>query len=253
MNVAPRREEILQRLKRYGYVSVTYLASTFEVDQSTIRRDLNALVEQGLAMRTSGGATTSQESAVIPYDSKTGMFVSQKQAIARAVVDRMRDGQTIMLDSGSTTYEVARLLDGLNDLTVVTNDLRIAMELSTHPDLDLIVTGGRQIKSVFTLVSDDTASAIADLNLDLCILGTDAVDPTGFSHQTSLEASAKRAMISQASQSILAVDHSKFGQRRLVRIATLEEIDLIITDDGTSSEEIANYPVEVLRVKTESP
>jgi DeoR/GlpR family transcriptional regulator of sugar metabolism len=243
-----RRDDILRRLRRQGYVSVRQLADEFEVDASTVRRDLDTMARLGVVDRSHGGATLPSEPAETPYDVKVARQVRQKRAIARAVAQGVDDGCSLLLDSGSTTLEVARALRGHRDLTVVTNDLRVASELADHDGMRLLVPGGELQPSVYTLNSERAASVIRDFHVDHAILGADAVDPAGITNANHNEVEMKRAMIGSADRVVVVADSTKFGTTALVRVTGFEKVDLVVTDTGLDEEVAAGYPVTVLRV-----
>jgi DeoR family transcriptional regulator, aga operon transcriptional repressor len=246
-----RREDILLRLRRQGYVSVRQLADEFEVDASTVRRDLDTMARLGVVARSHGGATLSSEPAETPYDVKVARQVRQKRGIARAVAQRVDDGCSLLLDSGSTTLEVARALREHRDLTVVTNDLRVAAEMADHAGIRLLVPGGELQPSVYTLNSERAASLIRDFHVDQAILGADAVDHAGITNANHNEVEMKRAMIRSADRVVVVADSTKFGTTALVRVAGFEQVDLVVTDTGLAEEVAAGYPVTVLRVPTD--
>lgn len=240
-----RRQEILQRVQQQGYVSARELAEQYHVDASTVRRDLDALARLGLVVRNHGGASLPADTGPVGDDDAR---LAAKRAIAQAVARLIGDGRSLLLDSGSTTLEVARALRDRRGLTVVTNDLRIAAELATHTDLRLIVIGGEVLPHAYTLMSEHAVELMGEYHVDYAVLGADAVDPRGLSTIGSFEAPLKRAMIRAGSQVVLVADSSKFGQSALVRVAGLQDVGLVVTDEGLPAEEAAAYPVEVLRV-----
>ena len=243
-----RRDEILSRVQRHGYVSVKQLAEEYQVDSSTIRRDLDRLAADGLVQRSHGGATLPGEPEETPYAVKVGTNVEQKRAIARAVAELVPSGCSLLMDSGSTTLEVAKALRGHRDLTVVTNDVRVAAEIANQGDVRLIVLGGEVLPAVYTLASQRAVDLISEFNVDYAVMGADAVDQQGITNANSNEVSMKRAMLQAARQVVVVADSAKFGRSALVRVAGLEAVDLIVTDDGLSAEAAATYPVEVRRV-----
>jgi DNA-binding Lrp family transcriptional regulator len=169
---ATRRRQILQRLQSDGYVEAKELAVHLDVDSSTIRRDLDALAKAGQIHRTHGGARpVPHASGDIPYAVKQTEYRAEKAAIAIAAASRVRDGDTVILDSGSTTYEVATRLRDRHQLTVITNDLRIAKYVATMPDTRLLVTGGELLGAVYTLVGERAVDFLADYTADWTFLG----------------------------------------------------------------------------------
>lgn len=249
MPVGARRRAILQQLVVHGYVEAKDLASHLGVDTSTIRRDLDALTKAGQVLRTHGGARpVLDDSGDIPYAVKQTEHRAEKAAIAAAAASRVRDGETIILDSGSTTYEVAATLRDRHGLTVITNDLRIGKFVATTPDTRLLVTGGELLGSVFTLIGDRAVDFLSDYTADWTFLGADAIDPNaGITNTNTLEIPLKRAMIQAAASTIVVVDSSKFGKRVLAKVAGLDEVDVVITDDELPDEATAGYGDKLLR------
>jgi DeoR/GlpR family transcriptional regulator of sugar metabolism len=246
-----RREEILGRLHRTGYVTVRQLAQDYGVDSSTIRRDLDTMAELGMVERSHGGATLPAEPAEIPYDVKVEENVAQKRAIARAVAEFVPHERSLLLDSGSTTLEVARALRAHRGMTVITNDLRIAAEVANQGDVRLIVLGGEALPAVYTLASERAVALIREFHVDYAVMGADAVSPEGITNINSNEVSMKRAMLDAADQVIVVADSAKFGRPALVRVASLEKVDLIVTDEGLPEETAAGYAATIRRVPAE--
>ncbi|WP_067676887.1 DeoR/GlpR family DNA-binding transcription regulator [Nocardia miyunensis] len=232
MLASTRRREIMHRLVTDGYVEAKALADELGVDASTIRRDLDALERAGQAQRTHGGARpTPGATAKLPYAMKEGERLAEKAAIGQAAADRVRDGETVILDSGSTTYEVARALRNRTGLTVITNDLRIAKYIAETPGMRLLVTGGELLGSVFTLVGERAIAFLSDYTADWAFLGADAIHlEAGVTNMNTLEVPLKRAMIAVAAHAVVVADSSKFGRRALAKVAGLDEITNIVTD-----------------------
>lgn len=228
----------MHRLVTDGYVEAKALADQLGVDASTIRRDLDALERAGQAQRTHGGARPAPgATAKLPYTMKEGERLIEKAAIARAAARRVRDGETVILDSGSTTYEVARALRHHADLTIITNDLRIAKFVAETPGVRLLVTGGELLGSVFTLVGERAIAFLSDYTADWAFLGADAVDiDAGITNMNTLEVPLKRAMITAAADAVVVADSSKFGRRALAKVAGLDEITRVMTDPELATE-----------------
>ncbi|WP_216911088.1 DeoR/GlpR family DNA-binding transcription regulator [Nocardia noduli] len=220
------------------------------VDTSTIRRDLDALARSGQAQRTHGGArATHGVTAKLPYAMKENERLDAKSAIARAAVDFIGDGDTVILDSGSTTYEIAVALRRRTGLTVITNDLRIAKYVAGLPETRLLVTGGELLGSVFTLVGEHAITFLGDYTANWAFLGADAIDPmAGITNMNTLEVPLKRAMITAAAATIVVADSSKLGRRALARIAGTEEVDHIITDDELDTTLTDRFGERLIRV-----
>lgn len=241
MLASTRRNRILDQLTTNGYVEAKELAQALGVDTSTIRRDLDALERDGQVQRTHGGARTVPGiTADLPYSAKIGVRLEEKATIARAAASRVTDGSTVILDSGSTTYEVAVALRRHADLTVITNDLRIAEYIAGLHRFRLLVAGGELLGSVYTLAGDRTVEFLRDYTADWAFLGADAVDHwTGITNTNTLEVPVKRAMIAAARSTVVVVDSTKFGHRALAKVAGLDEVHALITD-GDLDVETAN-------------
>lgn len=254
MSAATRRREILRRLISEGYVEAKVLSRDFGVDASTIRRDLDALVESGQAERTHGGARPRVGAiSEIPYSIKATERRPEKAAIARTAARLVGEGQSVILDSGSTTYQVAVELAGRSDLTIITNDLRIGKYVATVPDVRLLVTGGELLGSVFTLVGSRAVDFLSDYSADWAFLGADAIDPiAGITNNNTLEVPLKRAIIAAAAQTVVVADSSKFGRRALARVAALDEVDVIITDLGLR-EQAEHYGNKIMNAEGGNP
>ncbi|MDV7243230.1 MULTISPECIES: DeoR/GlpR family DNA-binding transcription regulator [Rhodococcus] len=249
MSATTRRGEILQRLHVDGYVEAKVLSRELGVDASTIRRDLDTLVRSGQAERTHGGARpVTGASSEIPYAVKKTERRPEKIAIARRAAQHVADGDTIILDSGSTTYQVALELRHKADLTIITNDLRIGKYVATIPAVRLLVTGGELLGSVFTLVGERAVDFLSDYSADWAFLGADAIDPTaGITNTNTLEVPLKRAIISAAARTIVLADSSKFGHRALAKVAAIDEVETILTDSGLPSDQAEQYGGKVAR------
>jgi DeoR family transcriptional regulator of aga operon len=232
-------------------VGVRQLAADYGVDTSTIRRDLEIMAQHGMVTRSHGGATLLAEPPETPYAVKVETAVAQKRAIARAVAESIRHGCSLMMDSGSTTLEVAKALRGHRDMTVITNDLRVAAEIANQGESRLVVLGGEVLPSVYTLVSERAVGLIGEFHVDYAVMGADAVDLGGVTNVNSNEVSMKRAMMRAADHVVLVADSSKFGRAALVRVAELDRVELIVTDDGLRQEQADEYPVEIRRVPSE--
>ncbi|AII10875.1 DeoR/GlpR family DNA-binding transcription regulator [Rhodococcus opacus] len=249
MSAKERRDEILQRIHADGYVEAKVLSRELGVDASTIRRDLDSLVRSGKAERTHGGARPiTGASSEIPYAVKETERRQEKVAIAHRAAQQVLDGQTVILDSGSTTYQVAVELRHRSDLTIITNDLRIGKYVATIPAVRLLVTGGELLGSVFTLVGERAVDFLSDYSADWAFLGADAIDPTaGITNTNTLEVPLKRAIISAATRTAVVADSSKFGHRALAKVAAIDEVDTILTDSGLETDQAELYGDKVVR------
>jgi DeoR/GlpR family transcriptional regulator of sugar metabolism len=242
------RSELLRRIQQRGYDSVSDLAVEFGVTPSTVRRHLEVLQQRGVIERRHGGVEALSTTAEIPYAAKESERHQQKQAIALAAAHRIGPGQSVLLDSGSTTLEVAKALRLHIGLTIVTNDIRVAHEVASHNSSRLIVVGGERLPSVFTLSGPDSIRQIRELSVDVAVLSADAVDAHSVTDASSDEVAMKRAMLDSAKARYLVADSSKFERRLLIKVSDLNEFTLGITDTGMDPIVAANYPIPMIRV-----
>jgi DeoR family transcriptional regulator of aga operon len=235
-----RRRAILEIVNRQGSAMISELSRQFGVSAVTVRADINALCARDMLVRSHGGAIRRAEVVLdSPLDVKAGLHHEEKVRIGRAAAGLVREGEIILLDSGTTTLEVARALThrALPRLTVVTNALNIATELCGFSQVSLILIGGvlRQISRSF--VGPPAQRMLADLHVDQLFLGVDGLEPdVGPSTPDVLEAELNAAMISIARQVNVVTDSSKIGRRSLSTIAPISSIHRIITDSGIRPE-----------------
>lgn len=238
MNTANRRHKIMDYIKRDGQVQVRDLVEQFGVSEMTVRRDLEFLAAEGHVVRTYGGAVTAPGlTREQPYAAKAVERTSEKERIARKAATLIRNGDVILLDAGSTTAALARCLHGFRDLTVVTVDLKIALELSDEPGIRVMVTGGTAQPEGYNLYGPLAEQTLRSLTVDLAFLGTSSVDTgQGVTTPTLDKVPLKQSMLRAARRSILLADSDKFGRRSSFQICRLEALHHIITDDGLPPE-----------------
>lgn len=251
MKAAERRDELLRILRDDGYLNVTSAATHLGVDSSTVRRDLARLDGLGLVRRSHGGALPLRDEAEEPYGVKIERLVPQKKAIGRLVASLIPDGSTVILDTGSTALMVARALSGHRDLTVITPDAQIAAELSLRPDVRLIVPGGELLAGTSALISQESVEAMSRYHVDFAIMAVDGVDLDVASNLNGAIVPMKRAIMNAAARTVLAVDHSKFGVRKLMTVAPVRAFDEIVTDSDLADSTAKPYPVPIRRAPVE--
>ncbi|ASS98007.1 MULTISPECIES: DeoR/GlpR family DNA-binding transcription regulator [Geobacillus] len=237
-----RREWIERQLMTQGKVDIEKLSQQLNVSTMTIRRDLAFLEREGKVVRTHGGAIHPQSLIQeTPYSAKKEKNIGQKQAIARKAVEFIPENASIILDSGTTTFEVAKLIKHREDLTVVTNDIKIAAELM-ESSLKVIVTGGELQNQIGTLYGWPTQELLKNIRADLFFLGAHAVDVTsGVTAPTFEKSLIKKLMMQAAESTWLLVDSSKFNQKSFSLVCPLSELEGIITDTGLHQEDQCQY------------
>lgn len=236
-----RRAILLKELNVNGYVQVTELASRLNLCAATIRRDFSLLEKEGLCFRKRGGAIRAAQGVTLelPYEIKQGQRIAEKKRIAEAAAKLVQDGDTLILDAGSTTFALALLLLAKQRITVVTNDLQIACRLASNPNIRLICTGGIARASVFTLQGSQVESFIMNLRVDKTFLGADAIHSDHTMTNVNFEeVPIKQAMLHAASQVYLVADSSKFEKTGFVKVCDLADFTAIITDSGISQDKL---------------
>jgi DeoR family transcriptional regulator, aga operon transcriptional repressor len=227
-----RRRAILEILDRTGRVLVTETAQQFHTSQVTIRKDLEVLQAQGLAHRTHGGALPAREGALEDptLREKEKLHQAEKLRIAEAAAGLVKEGQVVILDSGTTTTSIARLLRNFHNVTIITNAVNIAAELSGAA-VEVILTGGVLRKNSFSLVGPIAEETLQRLNADILFLGVDGFDVNyGLSTPNLPEAKVNRVMIEIAKRTVAVCDSSKFGRRSLSLIVPTKSLHEVITD-----------------------
>jgi DeoR family transcriptional regulator of aga operon len=241
--VEERRRHILDLLERQERLTVEELVKKFGVSAVTIRGDLDALADNGEIVRSHGGAIKTRESFPdIPLNVKETLHHAEKVRIGHAAAQLIRDGETIVLDSGTTTAEIARQIKflKLKTLTVVTNGLNIAMELANLPHVRVLMIGGLLRQMSYSTVGPHAEQTLRGLNADRLFLGVDALDPDiGLSTPDVLEAQVNALMIRVSREVTAVADSSKFMRRSLSVIASLSEIHRVITDERAEPQTIA--------------
>jgi DeoR family transcriptional regulator of aga operon len=236
-----RRREILDALHRDGRVLVKDLARRFQISQITIRKDLEFLDGQGVIQRTHGGALPLRAGALLDptVREKEKLHRKQKTQIALAASRLVEEGQSVLLDSGTTTMAIARALKGMAQLTVITNALNIAAELA-GTNIDVILTGGMLRKNSFSLVGPLAERTLRQLSADVLFLGVDGFDTkAGLFTPNLLESEVNRAMVEISRRTIAVCDSSKFGRRSLCNIMPVTMVHEVITDKQIPKADLA--------------
>jgi len=236
MLIDERRQHILSLIQSHGRVVVGELSRSLGISQITIRKDLEFLQAKGLIQRTHGGALRLQSGALFDpsIQEKQKQHSQEKHRIALAAAEMVKEGQCVMLDSGTTTTAVAQALKRHSHLTVITNAVNIVMELS-RTDFELILIGGSLRKNSFSLVGPLAEDVLEEMHADILFLGVDGFDPEiGVTTPNFLESRVNRAMVKAARRVVAVCDSTKFGRRSLSRIVPLAAIQCVITDKGLS-------------------
>lgn len=228
-----RRSYVLDQLEEKGHVSVNDLSGELGVSDVTIRKDLQFLEDQDLLIRTHGGAIPANEFAYdVPFEEKAQRQKEEKRRIGKAAVEMISDQDTLILDSGTTTLQIVRNLGDVEDLTISTNSIHIALETLGMSDLRVLLLGGTVRSKSASVVGPYAEQMLRDHSFSKLFLAGDGFDiDYGLTTTDDREAYLNRLMIDSAEQTIVVVDSSKFGRRGLCRICEPSDMDVVITDD----------------------
>lgn len=228
-----RQEQILGMVALNGEVSVDTLAEKFGVSVMTIRRDLACLSRAGLLNRMHGGAVSSRAGVIeFSFRERGERNAAQKRAIAHVVADMITPVTTVLLDTGTTTLEVARAIKNTGPLTVLTTSLAIASVLHSSDSIEVVLLGGTVRKNNPDLAGGITEENLKRFRVHLAVLGADAVTPDGVFTTDEGISRISRAMADNSEAVVLAVDSSKFMQTAFMKAVPLDKVDKIVTDDG---------------------
>ena len=227
-----RRDEILQVIEQQGFVSLQELVTRLGASESTVRRDLEHLDGIGQIRRTRGGAAYTGES-ITPFEERFRSASREKQTIAKVVADLIQPGETILLDGGTTTLEVARELVG-KALQVVTNSLPIANLLAQQPNIELILIGGYLYPRTGVALGPLAESALREVHVPRVIMGTGGITEKGLFNSNTLLVQCERMMLEAAKEVWVVADSSKFGKSALAHLCELSKVTRMIVDAGLS-------------------
>jgi len=235
-----RREKIFELIREDGQAKVTDLSRIFKVTEVTIRQDLERLEKEGLIIKEHGGAYLKNiDMNVRNLQLQKQENMSQKMAIARKALEYIHNGDTIILDSGTTTTEIAKIISGYNNLTVITNALNIALILGAQAGINVIVTGGEFKAPTLSLTGQKAADFFQNLHVDRLFLATAGIAlKTGLTYPGISDICVKRAMIESADETYLVADSTKIGKNSFASLGALSLIHCLITDSSITQEDI---------------
>lgn len=247
-----RRDQIVQLVEQHGFQSVAALAARFDVDTSTIRRDLDRLAAEGAVTRTHGGATAAVHTFEHGRVHGDQLHRAEKQAIGAAMAERILEGQTVLLDGGSTCLEVARHLVH-ERLTVVTHDLHVGLEIASKPQINLVFVGGELLPTTTSMWGPTSVQQLENLRVNVAVFGAGTVMDDGIYAATSYQIELKRKMRSIASEAFFVADSSKFGREALFRVFGLEDFTAGITDSMLDPIRASHFPIPIIRARAGRP
>lgn len=229
----PRQERLRDFVRKQGVVRIEEIVRELGISAATARRDLDALESAGQIRRVHGGAMRVETPLEEPlFDDKAGRSAKEKRQIAAAAARLIQPGDVIFLDGGSTVLELARLLVDRSDLTILTNSLRAAVELSGRGPT-LILLGGELRRRSQTFVGALTRLMLEHLHISRAFMGTMGLSVKhGLTTTDAGEAFTKEQVMERAAEVVLLVDHAKIGHDSAIRAGGLEDVDILVTDAG---------------------
>jgi DeoR/GlpR family transcriptional regulator of sugar metabolism len=235
--VEERRQRVLDLVKGRGFVALAELKAALEASDSTIRRDLDYWDELGVLKRTHGGAMFTGEQFVMPaLDDRTATATEEKQKLAAQAAARIHDGDAILLDGGTTTLEVAKLLVG-RSLQIVTNSLPIANLFASRREADLILLGGYVYPKTGVMLGPLTVRMMEDVHVHQAILSVGGITAKGLFNSNVLLVETERQMMRCADEVVIVADHTKIGRQALAFLCELSAVDILIVDPGITAEQ----------------
>jgi DeoR/GlpR family transcriptional regulator of sugar metabolism len=228
--VEERRQKILDLISQRGFLSLTDIAGVINVSESTIRRDLDYWDQQGLVKRTHGGAIFTGDGSALPaLEERSASQLEEKRQIARAAAAHIRDGDAILLDGGTTTLEVARLLVG-RSLQIVTNSLPIANLFASSRETDLVMLGGYVYPKTGVALGPLTVRMLPEIHVHQTIMSVGGITAKGLFNSNLLLVETERQMMRCADEVVVVADHTKIGRQALAFLCELSAVDTLIVD-----------------------
>ena len=245
-----RKRKIIDLLKQNKKVTVAELVHLFNVSSATVRSDLRELNDKGQIIRTHGGAIVETGASFEPdTEQKRDLNLAAKQQIARIAIELVNDGDTVIFDTGTTTLELAKLLNQHRRVTAVTNDFEIARVLEEMNSINVLMLGGEIRKKFHCTVGAAGINMLAQLTVDKVFLGTNSLSISkGASTPNIQQAETKKAMIASAKKVILLCSNNKLGKDSFAHFASLDQIDTLVIDqiDDNEKFEFVERGLEVL-------
>jgi DeoR/GlpR family transcriptional regulator of sugar metabolism len=245
-----RQLKIMSLLTQREAVKIAELSNVFGVSQNTIRRDLQTLADKGFLSITHGGAVLNSQAPMgLPIDQREIRNIQEKRAIGMKAAELITNGEAIILDAGTTTYQIAKALKGKKRLTVITNAFNIAMELSVAQGITVVMTGGILNEITGCLAGFHAEQFISQFHVNRAFISAGGVSLDSVTNTNAFEVQIKRSMMAVAEESYLVVTHHKIGQASLAPFAVPEDFQAILTDSGLDlalAEKFRSRGVEVI-------
>lgn len=234
-----RLKDIAAMLQTNGRVEVANLCRIFNVTEMTIRRDLNDLAEQEIAVRSHGGAILAPDTMLTerPYELRISHNLAQKEAIAREALPFIHDGDRVYFDSSTTAYCLARLIPNAQKFLAVTDTLATAIELNARSNVKVVCLGGELKKTTGSCTGTFADSMLKTMHFNTAFIGLPRISPNGVLSTSSMgELTIKRSVLERSSQVVILVDSSKLGNPDFLEIGHISEVDVLITDERMPQE-----------------
>lgn len=250
-----RHQFIIDYLRKYKHVNVSYLSETLKVSEVTIRKDLDKLEEDHILIRTHGGASLNESLVLEPsFLEKEDKRTAEKQAIATEAAKLVESGMKIAISTGTTVGYMPVLLRAKENLTVVTNAINIATQLVRDSNVNLFLTGGHTRNSTYAMVGEAAIRSLEDIYCEYAFIGTNGINiEHGITTPSMEEGVVVRKMIGSTKQTVVLADHSKFEQAAFYRVCPIEKIHILITDHLTPPEILQKIEDRGIRVIVASP
>lgn len=225
-----RRRQILLELKLRPHVRISELARRFSVSTETLRRDFDALADDGLIARDHGGASAPTQGHYPSLDERTNARIEERKRIGLVAAGLIQDGETVMIDSGSTTIQMARALAYLGtQCTVITNSIPVAMTIG-HGATEVLLCPGEYLAAESAVIGTETLEFLARFNVDRCMIGASGLSSEGPSETIRGFAAVKRMMLHRAAKRHLLIDSHKFGYKGLAQVGEIADLDSVVVD-----------------------
>lgn len=251
MLVAERHEKITALVNEKGSIRVSELSQIFKVTEETIRRDLEKLENDGKLQRSHGGAVSIKDHDIeAPYFEREIRNVKEKMAVAEEAIKYVSTNDRIILDASTTAWYMAKRLPDI-PLTVLTNSMKVAMELVNREKISVITVGGSLLQKSLSFVGPQTNNALEYYHVNKAFISCQGIHvERGISDSNEMQALVKKKMIEISDEIYLLADYTKFGVQAFSRVATMDAIHFIITDSKTNQEQIQEFidlPIKVIR------
>jgi DeoR/GlpR family transcriptional regulator of sugar metabolism len=250
--VEERRQRVLDLVTERGFVALTDLAQALEASESTVRRDLDYWDQRGAIRRTHGGAMILADNGLPALEERASRELEEKRLIAKAAATRVQDGDAILLDGGTTTLEVARLLVG-RPLQVVTNSLPIANLFANSRETDLVILGGFVYPKTGVALGPLTVKMMEGINVRQTLLSVGGITAKGLFNSNLLLVETELAMMRCADEVVVVADHTKIGRQALAFLCELSAIDTLVVDHGLTGAQRALLEQNDVRVLVAGP